>query len=798
MDNQETLDLLLEQIAEEVITSKIKPFNQPNLIAISSANRNAEGFNENLLNESGFYNFSVSLPIPAVAMKSLQLLSTNIPQSNANIPNTASVFWYYRLSEYSGMLPSIENLHYVRLLPTTYKQEYIANSSVYGYNKTFNNYTTVSTELAKACETDLLLTNYNDLHNLDPLDFPLNKYIPFLPNDVSVFYDPAINKFKMTGLNTQVAYRVYDSATLYALGDIIVNEDGNRAYENIYTCRGVAPPTPNATGLPDWVSGTAYLVGNVVVDVNKIVYECILDITIPADKLKPPYQLLTHYKSIGYSLTPITQYQLWTVGVNYALGNSVLYGNTVYVLYQNGEDQTNPPPLQPLHFKALPTYVNRNYFWERKYIEIVEYWDATTPYSAGMIVSYNNQTFKSNTANTNQIPAGSSYWTPTTITTWYSYLVTGYDDPNVKKLQGELFLIDWEATRTYNTGDLTNYNGVGIVAKKQSINRLPNDIIVAPDWSATETYTPGMSVYYNDVAYECKGLNYGLQPNLPIPDFIFNTPYVLNQIVRIGGGYNYRCILSYAGGTLTPNSDLTHWVSDIYGTTANYWEVLASSTFWGFADSTYKTGLYGLTKQYDMIEFNPAQTGVRVNYPYGVGGQPYNPEPKRLLNSILGFTWNGLFNPVDFLNISSDTLNILISTKFPLLYNRLRPVPDYVVISPFPSGLFSENATTTTSTTLTFTADSYANLVYSSVLSIYADVVGASSVDTQRTSKLLAITSMNCGNLGVAFWNNYIDNPLMKVSGDIYTIYIEFRDEFGDPYYLSNNAVATMSFKASY
>jgi hypothetical protein len=102
------------------------------------------------------------------------------------------------------------------------------------------------------------------------------------------------------------------------------------------------------------------------------------------------------------------------------------------------------------------------------------------------------------------------------------------------------------------------------------------------------------------------------------------------------------------------------------------------------------------------------------------------------------------------------------------------------------------------STSLTYTADSYCNLVYSSIVNIYANVVGASAVDTQRQSGLLAITSMNCGNLGVAFWDNYIDNPLMKVEGDIYTLVIEFRDEFDEPFMLSNNAVATLVFKATY
>ena len=57
---------------------------------------------------------------------------------------------------------------------------------------------------------------------------------------------------------------------------------------------------------------------------------------------------------------------------------------------------------------------------------------------------------------------------------------------------------------------------------------------------------------------------------------------------------------------------------------------------------------------------------------------------------------------------------------------------------------------------------------------------------------------MNCGNLGVAFWSNYVDNPLLQVNDDIYSIRIEFRDEFGEPYMLSNNAVATLSFKIKY
>jgi hypothetical protein len=122
-------------------------------------------------------------------------------------------------------------------------------------------------------------------------------------------------------------------------------------------------------------------------------------------------------------------------------------------------------------------------------------------------------------------------------------------------------------------------------------------------------------------------------------------------------------------------------------------------------------------------------------------------------------------------------------------------VPTYIFGQSVGLGFTNDSAATVT---LTYTADSYCNLVYSSIVNIYANITGGSSVDTQRTSGLLAITSLNCGNLGVAFWANYIDNPLMKVEGDIYGITIDLRDEFDEPFMMSNNAVCTLTFKASY
>jgi hypothetical protein len=97
-----------------------------------------------------------------------------------------------------------------------------------------------------------------------------------------------------------------------------------------------------------------------------------------------------------------------------------------------------------------------------------------------------------------------------------------------------------------------------------------------------------------------------------------------------------------------------------------------------------------------------------------------------------------------------------------------------------------------------YTADGYCNLVYSSIISIYTTIVGTSTVDTQRNANLLAMIPMDVGNLGVAMVGNYIDNALTKIQGDIYSIYIELRDENGEPYYLTNNATTTLLIKLTY
>jgi hypothetical protein len=130
-----------------------------------------------------------------------------------------------------------------------------------------------------------------------------------------------------------------------------------------------------------------------------------------------------------------------------------------------------------------------------------------------------------------------------------------------------------------------------------------------------------------------------------------------------------------------------------------------------------------------------------------------------------------------------------------LFINRLRPVPSYAYAL---NDALSLGVEPTFISYLPYTADSFCNLVYSSTITVYTRILGGSTTDTVRNTNLLGIMPLNCGNLGVAFWDNYIENPLTKVNGDIYSVEINFTDEYGEPYYLSNNAVATLVFKVSY
>jgi hypothetical protein len=184
---------------------------------------------------------------------------------------------------------------------------------------------------------------------------------------------------------------------------------------------------------------------------------------------------------------------------------------------------------------------------------------------------------------------------------------------------------------------------------------------------------------------------------------------------------------------------------------------------------------------------------IQYPFPIAIPAQPFNPAPRRLLNSILGFCWNGLFNAAALNTSIGASVGIPNGTTTSDALNRIRPVPYY---TSYGSGDLLTTGSSTTATV--FTADGYANLVYSSTISIYSTIVYGTTLDTQRNTNLIGLSTLNAGNLGVSYFANFIDGKLRVNHADIYSIGIELRDEVGELYPLTNNGICSFTLKLTY
>jgi hypothetical protein len=596
----------------EVFRSRI---NQPNLLAVRSTDAIQGG------SGTGFSEMLFNIPRSILEVETIQLLTANIPQCVPSIPDTACGFWYYRLSEYSGKVPNPENLFCVRLLPSYYKQEWIDNPQLYGFNKTLNSYPQLATALALSCSTDLAYYNQ--------LTFPelQNRFRTFfLPNEISLPYSADINKFKMIGTNarTQLAYKAFSIIETYGLGDVVTF--ANNTYKSL-------------------------VAGNV----------------------------------------------------------------------------GNYPDTEPT-------------FWVQVYVDIVAPYSGTTPYPAGRYVSYNNLLYRSLVPTTGNLPTNTSFWSRQIERglTNYRYLIAGFDDPNVALLQGT-------ARRT---------------------------------WNEFALYEAGTIVAYNGSYWSALFQNQGQEP------FVFSVSLVWNNTTKFRAGD----VVAFGAGPRFYKARVDN-VNQTPSISSTIW-TLQSWTITGTASRI--VGLNTISAECDLVN-DAGDFGFFAPFPEGIPAQPFNPVPKRLLNSILGFSWNGIMTPSQLSTIQQSSQTNFIPTTLTDLYNRLRPIPIYLT-----TDAVSLGETETSSITQTYTADGYCNLVYSSIVSIYASVVYGSTTDSKRNTSLLACGSMNCGNLGVSFFAGFVDNPLLIEGNDIYDLSISLQDEYGEPYVLTNNAVASFTFKLTY
>lgn len=899
----------LEEVIKEIeedklftrgITSKIfkSMLNQPSLVSVNSANA------EKIESENGYYTFKINFTRPILDVDTIQLLTTSIPQANASIPNTAITFWYYRLSQYSGTTPSLNNLYCVRLLPSYYKPEFINDPTNYGWNKTFNSYQKLSDELAKSCVNDLGYDNLEILKNSDPTAFQYTEF-PILPGDITITYNPIYNKFQMTGNTTKLAYIEWNSGTTYALGSVVYWTD-NKTYTSLQNSNTNHNPESSPTWwkrtyndiVAEWNNITQYEYLNIVL-YNGVLYRAKLESlnVLPTTaefwenfSAISPAPIIYNYLITGYDDPNVVKRQgeLFQMPYNpsyyYQTGDRVLADNRVFQALTETSIFTPGNVDQDDDTKPIAYY--RGTYRRRVANQPIQNWTVIQPnpinvpiwsqyqaYNVGDLVYDNSLMFKCLIPNINSEPSvsiASGNWIlqaqhPYDATQWQEVGGNLYNAGDCAYDFGTLWMANqttytapsepvWTAigrkvwdgfnyddTIEYDPTDIVYFNGLYYERNATATNAYPpvalwntetfyaaNAIVrydgdlfrcitpnqsnvpvyLVDNWSAGTLYEVGQTAIVGGIPYVCQVKHLNLNPLNPVPEWTNATAYVPFNIAFVPGVQSYRCTNPVGPSATPPNGDGGNWEGIFGGNNISSVWVQSSSTYWvGFEESNWvgidappaeTSGLFGLSNTYDFVEYyqDNETTLELISFPNNIPGQPFNPSPERLLNSILGFTWNGIFTIEDLFYLPTNDAGVDITAKNITLFNRLRPVPVYKVRQ-VPVALELEDTPTATATR-TYTAEGYANLVYSSIVNIYTNIVGGSTLDTIRNTNLVATTSMNCGNLGIAFHGNYIDTPLQRVAGDINQLTIELRDEVGEPFFLTNNAIMTATFKITY
>jgi hypothetical protein len=362
---------------------------------------------------------------------------------------------------------------------------------------------------------------------------------------------------------------------------------------------------------------------------------------------------------------------------------------------------------------------------------------------------------------------------PTYENLYFVRLLPSYYKPELLAVsQGEAETAEFGYNRTFN-----DYEELEKELKKCCIN---DPITNNNTGTIHNKYLPNdITFNYNRTNNKFEFLGLDLTANA-YPTFDISLPYLKNAVVTYLG-ITYLAKQNVPANFNFPSAEPAFWLDTTqFDTTINSFNAYLIA---GYNDPNVK--LLCQTLETELVDYNQDFTTI-----FSIPGNQY--VEGQTLARRLGFTWNSEGMIVDNIN---DVLGkgVVYGGTTVLFYNRLRFVPNYLIAE-----LGGVLGTSQSVDSFAYTADGYCNLVYSSVISIYTTIIGTSTVDTQRNANLLSMIPMDCGNLGVAMVGNYIDNALTKIQGDIYSIYIELRDENGQPYYLTNNATTTLLIKLTY
>ena len=365
---------------------------------------------------------------------------------------------------------------------------------------------------------------------------------------------------------------------------------------------------------------------------------------------------------------------------------------------------------------------------------------------------------------------------------------------------------EWTAG-TYQQNNIVRKDGVNYISEVNNNVSTPTQEPEINEWETSPTvYNPLDAVSYDGINYVCIFTNDGIEPFGNAESEIYWIPLDWDP------EYNYSDIRPSFPTGWPVYYDGLYYTNIQPAENIDKQPNLHIGTFWALiTDWEVYTGNLGFSYLVAGYEDpNIAIVTEVVNeesafwdWLYAIYGKPsilgIPPQPKTIdgltLNRRLGANWNGLYSnfPTIVATDFSDT------SYFPLLFNRIRPIPTYLVVPPEPPLGTIDIPNNNPYSQSIYVFDGYCNLVYSSILYIYSDIGFSSTLTTEPTSlSLLSSVSLNCGSLGVAFEKASLDNLLLKTNSSLDRILIELRDERNLPYYCGNNSIITLSFKVTY
>jgi hypothetical protein len=179
---------------------------QPERISINSriqTNPNSSavaGQETSFFLQENFYQFSNTLKKPVLHAKSFELLRATIPAATNSIPETESIFFYYKIPNdgsptYNPNMASLTaaNIRFVRLL----SQSYFApttqvGAALVGFNTAFPDYQSLIVALNKA-------------KSIDPIQEFVGYGSYFIQDDISFGFDETLNLIYFQGADAETA-----------------------------------------------------------------------------------------------------------------------------------------------------------------------------------------------------------------------------------------------------------------------------------------------------------------------------------------------------------------------------------------------------------------------------------------------------------------------------------------------------------------------------------------------------------------------------------------------------------------